>query len=160
MWQGYKQIHNDKPNATWSSSEGQRRSINVQIMEHILATHAGITSKEIHFIGDNVEKTTLRYELRFSSFTIHGVYDDQNFGFLTNFSTIRFKRVKRSERQQENMKTAKKMLRQNLYGSGEERQTACLAAFDALSKTLRSLSDGKSDNALPLRITSVQVCCV
>ena len=60
VWQGNKHTE-------WSLSEGQRRSINVQIMEHILTTHTGITSKEIEFIGDNVEKHILRLELRFRS---------------------------------------------------------------------------------------------
>ena len=45
----------------------------------------------------------------------------------------------------------------NRFGTGEEQQTACLAAYEALAKTLRSLSDIKSQDALPLRITSVQV---
>ena len=81
--------------------------------------------------------------------------------YNTEFYAFRFKRLKLCERfksRQENLKAAKKKLRQSLFGTGEEQQTACLTAFDALSKTLRSLSDGKSDNALPLRITSVQVC--
>ena len=62
----------------------------------------------------------------------------------------RFKKPKQSD-PTSGKKTTSRM------GTGEEQQSACLVAFDALSKILRSLSDLKSRDALPLRITSVQV---
>ena len=66
------------------------------------------------------------------------------------YPPIRFKKPKPSDAKS-GKKTASRI------GTGEEQQSACLVAFDALSKTLRSLSDLKSHDALPLRITSVQV---
>ena len=70
---------------------------------------------------------------------------------MENISTLcRFKKPKQLE-QLVKKKTVSRI------GTGEEQLQGCLTAFDGLSKVLRSLCDLKSRDALPLRITSVQV---
>ena len=47
----------------WTAKTAEvKRRINVQIVEHILATHAGIHATDISFVGDQVDKKILRFE--------------------------------------------------------------------------------------------------
>ena len=43
-----------------ANTKDVKRRINVQILQHILETHTGIKNKDIHFIGDQVEKKILK----------------------------------------------------------------------------------------------------
>ena len=45
----------------WTAKTAEvKRRINLQIVQHILQTHAGIPPKDVHFVGDQVEKKILR----------------------------------------------------------------------------------------------------
>ena len=48
----------------WTAKTAEvKRRINVQIVQHILNTHAEIPSKDVHFVGDQVEKNVLRFKI-------------------------------------------------------------------------------------------------